>query len=51
MLTNAEAEAEAGRGLVLVNDLATEWDFYRTPMGKVVYFTLVFQPDLSKTAR
>jgi len=50
VLTNPAAEAEAGRGLVLVNDLATEWDFYRTPMGKVVYFTLAFQPDLSRTA-
>ncbi|HTU76993.1 MAG TPA: ATP-binding protein [Trebonia sp.] len=33
-------DAEAGRGLLLVDALATEWGFYRTPGGKAVYFTL-----------
>ena len=37
--------AEAGRGLVLVNALSTEWGFYRTPAGKAVYFTLAFPPE------
>lgn len=37
------AEAEAGRGLMLVASLATDWGFYRTPAGKAVYFTLKFQ--------
>ena len=31
---------EAGRGLLLVDTLATDWGFYRTPGGKAVYFTL-----------
>jgi hypothetical protein len=30
---------------VLIADLSAEWGFYRTPMGKVVYFTLAFEPD------
>jgi anti-sigma regulatory factor (Ser/Thr protein kinase) len=33
-------DAETGRGLLLVDTLATDWGFYRTPGGKVVYFTL-----------
>jgi anti-sigma regulatory factor (Ser/Thr protein kinase) len=38
------ADAEAGRGLILVDTLSTEWGFYRTPAGKAVYFTLAFPP-------
>jgi hypothetical protein len=49
VLTDASADDEAGRGLMLVADLSTEWGFYRTPEGKVVYFTLEFQPDLDRT--
>ena len=45
VLMDVTAEDEAGRGLALVTDLSTEWGFYRTPMGKVVYFTLAFQLD------
>jgi len=33
-------DAETGRGLMLVDALAAEWGFYRTPGGKAVYFTL-----------
>jgi len=36
------AEAETGRGLLLVTSLSAEWGFYRTPAGKAVYFTLAF---------
>jgi anti-sigma regulatory factor (Ser/Thr protein kinase) len=36
----APAEAETGRGLLLVTSLAAEWGFYRTPGGKAVYFVL-----------
>jgi anti-sigma regulatory factor (Ser/Thr protein kinase) len=42
---DAPAEAEAGRGLMLVASLSTEWGFYRTPAGKAVYFTLAFDSD------
>jgi len=41
----APAEAETGRGLLLVTSLSTEWGFYRTPAGKAVYFTLEFRPE------
>ena len=34
------ADAETGRGLMLVDSLSSEWGFYRTPTGKAVYFTL-----------
>jgi anti-sigma regulatory factor (Ser/Thr protein kinase) len=43
---NAPADAEAGRGLMLVASLSTEWGFYRTPKGKAVYFTLAFRAAL-----
>jgi anti-sigma regulatory factor (Ser/Thr protein kinase) len=39
------AEAETGRGLLLVTTLSAEWGFYRTPAGKAVYFTLQFPGD------
>jgi anti-sigma regulatory factor (Ser/Thr protein kinase) len=43
VLVDAPADAEAGRGLMLVSTLAKEWGFYRTPAGKAVYFTLAFE--------
>ena len=39
----APADAETGRGLIIVGTLADEWGFYATPDGKAVYFTLAFQ--------
>jgi anti-sigma regulatory factor (Ser/Thr protein kinase) len=48
VLMDAPADAEAGRGLMLVATLSDEWGFFRTPAGKAVYFTLAFQPDLGK---
>jgi anti-sigma regulatory factor (Ser/Thr protein kinase) len=42
------ADAETGRGLMLVTSLSAEWGFYRTPAGKAVYFTLAFQADLDQ---
>ena len=45
---DAPADAEAGRGLMLVASLSANWGFYRTSAGKAVYFTLAFQADLGK---
>jgi anti-sigma regulatory factor (Ser/Thr protein kinase) len=42
-LMDAPADAEAGRGLMLVASLSTDWGFYPTSIGKAVYFTLAFQ--------
>jgi anti-sigma regulatory factor (Ser/Thr protein kinase) len=39
------AEAETGRGLMLVDNLADDWGFYRTPAGKAVYFMLLYPCD------
>ena len=44
------ADAETGRGLLLVETLSDEWGFYRTPAGKAVYFTLAFEPDNADNA-
>ena len=44
------ADAETGRGLLLVETLSDEWGFYRTPAGKAVYFTLAFEPDKTDQA-
>jgi hypothetical protein len=48
VLEDASAEAETGRGLMLVATLSAEWGSYYTPAGKAVYFTLAFQPDLAE---
>jgi hypothetical protein len=40
------ADTQAGRELVLVAALSTQWGSFRTPAGKAMYFTLAFQPDL-----
>jgi anti-sigma regulatory factor (Ser/Thr protein kinase) len=45
----AEADAETGRGLLLVTSLSAEWGFYRTAGGKAVYFTLEVPPDVDAT--
>lgn len=50
MPVDATADAETGRGLMLVNSLSDEWGSYRTPGGKAVYFALAFQPDLYQAA-
>jgi anti-sigma regulatory factor (Ser/Thr protein kinase) len=47
MLVDASADAEAGRGLMLVAALSATWGAYRTPAGKAVYFTLAFEPGLT----
>jgi anti-sigma regulatory factor (Ser/Thr protein kinase) len=39
---DAPADAEAGRGLILVASLSADWGYYRTRTGKAVYFTLAF---------
>ena len=45
VLADAPADAEAGRGLMLVASLSQEWGCYPTPAGKAVYFTLAFGGD------
>ena len=44
-VADVPADAETGRGLLLVEMLSDEWGFYRTPAGKAVYFTLAFEAD------
>jgi anti-sigma regulatory factor (Ser/Thr protein kinase) len=48
VLADAPADAEAGRGLMLVDSLSTSWGYYWTAAGKAVYFTLAFQPGLDQ---
>jgi hypothetical protein len=50
VLVNAPADAEAGRGLMLVATLSADWGAYRTPAGKAVYFTLASGPHLAGQA-
>src|SRR5487761_129772 len=50
LLDEGPAEAETGRGLLLVTSLSAEWGFYRTPTGKAVYFTLELQQEIPETA-
>jgi anti-sigma regulatory factor (Ser/Thr protein kinase) len=46
VLMDVPADAETGRGLMLVATMSSQWGFYPTPAGKAVYFTLAFEPDL-----
>ncbi len=39
-LVDAPADAETGRGLMLIASQSTHWGFYRTRSGKAVYFAL-----------
>jgi anti-sigma regulatory factor (Ser/Thr protein kinase) len=45
VLVDGPADAETGRGLLLVASLSADWGFCRTLAGKAVYFTLTFQAD------
>jgi anti-sigma regulatory factor (Ser/Thr protein kinase) len=49
LLDDSVAEAETGRGLLLVTTLSDEWGFYRTPTGKAVYFTLELRREPTET--
>src|ERR1039457_1442418 len=51
VVVGAPADAEMGRGLMLVATLSADWGFYPTPAGKAVFFTLAFQPDLAEDDR
>ena len=51
VLVDAPADAETGRGLMLVGALSDGWGSYRTPVGKAVYFMLAFQPGLGPGQR
>ncbi|MEV0752348.1 ATP-binding protein [Streptosporangium sp. NPDC050280] len=37
---NSDLDATGGRGLLLVNDLATRWGFHRDPTATVIWFEL-----------
>ena len=50
VVEDTPADAETGRGLMLVANLSADWGCYTTPAGKAVYFTLVFGPDPGKGA-
>ncbi len=50
-VADVPADAETGRGLLLVETLSDEWGFYRTPAGKAVYFTLVFGAEPGSRGR
>jgi anti-sigma regulatory factor (Ser/Thr protein kinase) len=41
VVVEAPPDAEAGRGLMLMANLAKDWGFRETVTGKAVYFTLV----------
>jgi anti-sigma regulatory factor (Ser/Thr protein kinase) len=49
VLVETPADAETGRGLMLVATLSDTWGIYRTPAGKAVYFTLAFQRVLAES--
>jgi anti-sigma regulatory factor (Ser/Thr protein kinase) len=46
VLADVPADAEAGRGLMLVLTLSADWGIYRDQAGKAVYFTLLFEPPV-----
>ncbi len=46
VLVEAPTDVESGRGLILTTKLSTDWGYYRTSVGKAVYFMLAFEADL-----
>ena len=50
-LVNAPADAETGRGLMLVATLSDDWGCYRTRAGKAVYFELALEGDAGDGGR
>ncbi len=50
-LVNAPADAETGRGLMLVASLSNDWGCYRTRAGKAVYFELALEADAGDGCR
>ena len=50
-VADVPADAETGRGLLLVETLSDEWGFYRTPAGKAVYFMVAFQANTHRPVR
>ena len=44
VLSTADGSAEGGRGLLLVNALASAWGVTDTPAGKLVWFEVDAQP-------
>ena len=45
VLVETPADAETGRGLMLIDSLSSYWGYHWTSTGKAVYFTLAFQAD------
>jgi hypothetical protein len=45
VLVDGPADAETGRGLMLVASLSADWGYYPTRVGKAVYFALALQAD------
>jgi anti-sigma regulatory factor (Ser/Thr protein kinase) len=45
VVVDAPPDAEAGRGLMLLACMATDWGYRETVTGKAVYFTLAAQAD------
>jgi anti-sigma regulatory factor (Ser/Thr protein kinase) len=43
VLTDADLDAENGRGLMLVQAMSKEWSYYLTPHGKIVYCVIEAQ--------
>ena len=42
---NADADANADRGLLLAAAMAVDWGHYRTPAGRAVYYVLASDPQ------
>ena len=45
---NADADANADRGLLLAAAMAVDWGHYRTPAGRAVYYVLAPEPHTSQ---
>jgi hypothetical protein len=48
---NADADANADRGLLLAAAMAVDWGHYRTPAGRAVYYVLAPEPQANSTTR
>jgi anti-sigma regulatory factor (Ser/Thr protein kinase) len=51
VLGNADADAENGRGLMLVQALSKEWGYFLPPSGGKTVFSVLETPDISERSR
>ncbi len=51
MITDAETDAESGRGLMLVQALSKEWSYFFPPSGGKTVYCVISASDPASTTK